>query len=234
MPAADCSICLSSLSCNLCALPCTVFCSRLIQITVGGHVYHKECIRQFLTTGKRPVNRLCPSCRAPFDQPIALFFDNGASSSQLGAYDQQTTQDLPMRASIYQESTEEANEDVILPDISFYEENMTSLQHANSELSSNLVELERTLTVYKRRCEAHEEAKTELQRQVDELSLWLGRVRKSDAEKDKMIKRLSQEMEELQIELEEISEEKNALISENQHYLSLRVTDEYNIITLIF
>jgi chromosome segregation ATPase len=124
-------------------------------------------------------------------------------------------------------TTVSESEDVVLPDISFYEEHMASLQHVNSQLSSNINDLERTILAYKRRCEAQDEAKNELQRQVDELGSWLSRVRKSEAEKDRQIGDISSELSRLKADLDELIEERDTLAAENRHYQSLRVTDEY-------
>lgn len=184
-----------------------------------------ECIRQFLTTGKRPVSRVCPSCRQPFEFPIPLFLDLNEQIKEPHDSDF-IIQDGPI---IIQEVASAASdfEEDILPDITYYEENMASIQHTNDLLTAKLSDMERIILLYQRRCEAHEEAKIELKRQIDELGSWLERSRRSDAEKNAALLELEESLCVCNNAMKELEEERDTLAAENQHYQTLRVTDEY-------
>lgn len=197
-------------------------------------------MRRFLITGKRPVNKLCPSCRQPFEHPVQLFFD--LNDSHLVGVDQDLAFESPQAKTldlqthpedIYRlehddsDDDDDGNSNNILPDISYYEENMLTLQHSNDLLTAKLAEMERMLLVYHRRCEAQEEAKDELKRQIAELGSWLERVRRSEADKSAQIQELEERCRVCDNSIDELEEENNALSAENKHYQTLRITDEY-------
>ena len=191
-------------------------------------MYHIECMRQYLSSGKRPVKRICPSCRQPFETPIPLFFDM-QPRSELDEYvfQFQNINNQPTRE-------DQEPDEIILPDISYYEENITTLQVENNQLLSKLGDLERIIAAYQRRCEAQEDAKKELERQILELSNWLDKLRTSNREKDMRVEELENMVDVYEKNLHELEEERNTLAFENNHYRSFRVTDEYPIMCFCY
>lgn len=195
-----------------------------ISINVGGHVYHSECIRQFLNPGKRPLSKVCPSCRQPFEKQILLYLD---LNEQPNVADTELTTPLIPAYPQEQSNVSLGDQGNILPDISYYEENMASLQQANDLLSAKLSDMEGIILLYHRRCNAQEEAKTELKRQIEELGSWIERLRHSDAEKEERLCELEDNLRSCDKAIKELEEERDTLSAENQHYQTLRVTDEY-------
>lgn len=151
----DCPICLNPMAHNIGALPC-------------GHVYHMECILEYMHSKCLAADIICPTCRHPFKYPVMLFLELQPNSFQ-GSHgiDKQKPGDL-----------------------NYFDDFVANIQESNQLLRAEKWQAERLATMYRLQCQVLEEATIRLNRENEELKDSLKRRHRFDVSSERLLENI--------------------------------------------